>query len=276
MSRELIHRILSSAVLIILLLVVLFINAIFIQLIIAIVAGILAFEYAKLLTQSYPEYYSHTYPISFSVIAGVTVFLTSTLLSLPVFNVLSSIVLLLVCMSWLYVFWHLIFRKIITSRKAQQILGICMVLGFSLSLSKLYIVGGAVLFLIPILFTIMVDMGGYIVGRSIGKIPLSSRLSPKKTWEGSIGSFVFAIIFVFILKIFGFFTQISFIATIFLVAVGVVIASLGDLYQSWLKRISGVKNSGDFIPGHGGIFDRIDGLVAFLPFYTLFYLYINY
>lgn len=101
------------------------------------------------------------------------------------------------------------------------------------------------------------DIGAYFAGRTIGGPKLAPRISPNKTWAGLVGGMVAA-------AIAG--TGIASIAglpALFWIAAGplAVAAQAGDLFESWLKRRSGVKDSGKLLPGHGGVLDRLDGLV---------------
>jgi len=108
------------------------------------------------------------------------------------------------------------------------------------------------------------DSFAYLVGKSIGKTKLFPAVSPKKTIEGTLGGLVFAILAAYIIS-----TQenlISPLQWIILAVVIVVAGNLGDLVQSKFKRAAGVKDSGAILPGHGGIFDRLDSLVFAAPF----------
>lgn len=108
------------------------------------------------------------------------------------------------------------------------------------------------------------DTFAYLSGRFFGKHKLFERISPKKTWEGSIGGFLFAIIAGLV---YAFFTNQSFLFW----GVGACIVSvggvLGDLIESKIKRITGVKDSGSIMPGHGGILDRFDAIMFAAPFF---------
>jgi len=111
------------------------------------------------------------------------------------------------------------------------------------------------------LWTLMIvwatDIGAYFAGRSIGGPKLAPRLSPKKTWAGLIGGMAAALIVSLAVA--------SWLHTpIRLAALGSSLALLaqgGDLFESWLKRRAGVKDSGKLLPGHGGALDRLDGVV---------------
>lgn len=108
------------------------------------------------------------------------------------------------------------------------------------------------------------DSGAYLVGRKLGKHKLAPRISPNKTWEGSIGGTVLSVIVSAIyLK---FFPQAYDWSVMVMIAVIASIAGqFGDLIESALKRYYNVKDSGKILPGHGGIFDRFDSLLMVLP-----------
>ncbi|MDO6412978.1 phosphatidate cytidylyltransferase [Sphingomonas sp. BIUV-7] len=108
-----------------------------------------------------------------------------------------------------------------------------------------------------ILIVILTDTGAYFVGRAVGGPKLSPKLSPKKTWAGLLGGMVAALLGgAAVGAMFGLPG-----ATLWLGAPLAIVAQAGDLYESALKRQAGVKDSGRLLPGHGGILDRIDGLV---------------
>lgn len=105
------------------------------------------------------------------------------------------------------------------------------------------------------------DIGGYAAGRTIGGPKLSPRISPNKTWAGLIGGVLLAGAFGLAMH-FG--LGLPWRLTLATPALA-VLAQAGDLYESWLKRRAGVKDSGNILPGHGGIMDRLDGLVPVAP-----------
>ena len=108
------------------------------------------------------------------------------------------------------------------------------------------------------------DTGGYIAGVLFGRTKLFERVSPKKSWEGMIGSFILAmVIATFIGKYFDVMTWYQW----YLVAVIMVVAgTYGDLVESLFKRSIEIKDSGTSLPGHGGFLDRFDGLLISVPF----------
>jgi phosphatidate cytidylyltransferase len=108
------------------------------------------------------------------------------------------------------------------------------------------------------------DSGAYFAGRFLGKRPLFLRLSPKKTWEGSLGGTVCALTVAFFLS--GFFSILDRIGWISMALIIVVTGTFGDLIKSMMKRSLNVKDSGTILPGHGGILDRFDTLLGSAPF----------
>ncbi len=108
------------------------------------------------------------------------------------------------------------------------------------------------------------DIGGYIFGKSLGGPRLAPRVSPKKTWAGLIGGAIFASAAAVAL---GWYFELPLSITLLAIGGGVlaVWAQIGDLVESGFKRRFGVKDSGSLIPGHGGVLDRVDGLVFVAP-----------
>jgi phosphatidate cytidylyltransferase len=108
------------------------------------------------------------------------------------------------------------------------------------------------------------DTAAYFFGRFLGKHKLYPEVSPNKTWEGFAGGLVGSIGGLFIVKL-GFFPQMAVVDCFVLGALGGVLGPMGDLCESMLKRAYGVKDSGNIIPGHGGMLDRIDALLFNAP-----------
>ncbi len=128
---------------------------------------------------------------------------------------------------------------------------------------------------IPLVIIISIwvnDTMAYIVGSLIGKTPLS-KISPKKTWEGTIGGIIVTIALVWV---FGFYIlHYGYLTYHLLIIAGIasVAGTFGDLLESKLKRLAGVKDSGTLMPGHGGFLDRFDSMLVAIPFVWL-YVYI--
>ena len=128
---------------------------------------------------------------------------------------------------------------------------------------------GAFIVLTVVLSVIATDIGAYFAGRAIGGPKIAPKISPSKTWAGLTGGML-ASGGVLAWSTIGLRTLGDLTPTglpIGAVGVGMVIAVIaqaGDFFESWMKRMAGVKDSGNLIPGHGGLFDRVDGLLAVL------------
>jgi phosphatidate cytidylyltransferase len=105
------------------------------------------------------------------------------------------------------------------------------------------------------------DIGAYFAGRAIGGAKLAPGISPNKTWAGLIGGVAAAALFGALMHIYAGLPWRLTLAT----PVLALLAQSGDLFESWLKRQAGVKDSGSLLPGHGGLMDRLDGLVPVAP-----------
>jgi phosphatidate cytidylyltransferase len=130
-----------------------------------------------------------------------------------------------------------------------------------------YAKGNCGVFTFPVLYFLMIwanDTFAYLVGMAIGKHHLFERISPKKTWEGAAGGFVFTLILAFVFSVF--FNFLTLPEWLGLAAIIVVFGTYGDLAESMLKRSVSCKDSGKFFPGHGGILDRFDSLLLSAPF----------
>ncbi len=134
---------------------------------------------------------------------------------------------------------------------------------------------GRFLLLFGILIVVLSDVGGYVVGKLFGSNKLAPQISPGKTWEGLAGSCLFSLGLLFFL---GQTNQVFFNAAIagnqaviifFLMMPIVIVSVIGDLFISVIKRFSGVKDTGHILPGHGGMLDRIDGLMLAIPVFAL-------
>jgi phosphatidate cytidylyltransferase len=117
-----------------------------------------------------------------------------------------------------------------------------------------------------LLFTLVLvwvgDMAAYFAGRGFGRMKMSPEVSPQKTWEGAIANVLGAL---FVGAVFGYWTGIPPAHMLAMAALGSIAGQLGDLFESALKRSAGVKDSGTILPGHGGMYDRIDALILAAP-----------
>jgi len=140
---------------------------------------------------------------------------------------------------------------------------------FSFAIKIIYLPEGMGLLATILLITKLGDIGAYLVGMGFGKTPLMSRISPKKTVEGAIGGLVFSVLGALMGN---YFIHFSYLHIIVLGIVFGIIGQLGDLSESLIKRDCGVKDSGNIIPGLGGILDEIDSVLFTAP---VFYFYIT-
>ncbi len=154
-----------------------------------------------------------------------------------------------------------------TGKMTTGFIYICLPLSMFIQIDKLYLPNHGVrgiwiFFLLAVTFAN--DTGAFYCGKLFGRNKLYELVSPKKTWEGSIGGILFALITAIVfLKIFRFYpVDFSIILLIFLLSVA---GQVGDLAESMLKRNFNVKDSGNLLPGHGGVLDRIDSLLFATP-----------
>jgi phosphatidate cytidylyltransferase len=127
------------------------------------------------------------------------------------------------------------------------------------------VLGTTEYYVLPMLVIVSIwinDTMAYVVGSFIGKTPLSV-VSPKKTWEGTIGGALLAVLAVVLLG--KTLTGLSYQTLIIVSATAAITGTIGDLIESKFKRMAGVKDSGNILPGHGGFFDRFDSLLLAGP-----------
>ena len=136
--------------------------------------------------------------------------------------------------------------------------------------------GSAYQFILPLsifIFNWINDTGAYCTGMLLGKHPLFKRISPKKSWEGSIGGATFSIAGAFALA--HFFPIMPTIAWVGMGLTVVVFGTWGDLTESLMKRHLGIKDSGNILPGHGGMLDRFDSAIMAIPAAVVYLYFIS-
>lgn len=211
----------------------------------------------------------------------ITISLTGTLiigLMLVTFSKFSSetilelyadkLVLLLLAVS--AVFWvvvaptWLITRKKINQKLFMSILGVSLLLATWIALIGLHKISP--LLLLSVLATVWIaDSAAYFAGKKFGKHKLAPEISPGKTWEGVMGALFAVTLYGLLLCHFQHLSR-WLILGLWLI---VILSVMGDLFESLLKRQSNVKDSSQLLPGHGGVLDRIDGLIPTLPLVLL-------
>ena len=175
--------------------------------------------------------------------------------------------LLLAALAWLAV--EVLFRGLTVERGSARFLApwyIGMPFGM---LVAVHAVGGRMATLLLIATVVVSDTAQYYSGRTFGKRPLAPAISPKKTIEGAVGGVIAASLFMTLAgrAVFPMARPIS----LFILGLAIVVLGIaGDLFESRLKRVAGIKDSSTLIPGHGGVLDRIDALLFATPVYYLY------
>jgi phosphatidate cytidylyltransferase len=124
------------------------------------------------------------------------------------------------------------------------------------------------------IFVWLYDTLAYCIGSLIGKHRLLERISPKKSWEGTIGATILTIAVAFLMPEIFTTLPLTVIQWIFLAFIVTVAATIGDLVESLFKRQLIVKDSGSILPGHGGILDRFDSILFVIPLVSLYLIFI--
>ncbi|WP_428086797.1 phosphatidate cytidylyltransferase [Candidatus Thioglobus sp.] len=128
---------------------------------------------------------------------------------------------------------------------------------------------GSEYFLLLIFLIWGADSGAYFIGKAFGRHKLAPRVSPGKSIEGAIGGVIFSVIVMLIFLQYQQASVDSYAGYLLLAVVVSGVSILGDLFESLFKRVSNIKDSGNILPGHGGVLDRIDSLTAAAPFFLL-------
>ena len=185
------------------------------------------------------------------------------LLPLTIYFIIQGSFLLIffivICLTVACLEWHMMSKK-----KSYYIYG------FFFLIFSFYTFYELSIELIDVFYVIIIcsstDIGGYAFGK-IFKGPKLTKISPKKTYAGMIGGYFLSLIILFVIARFIEYetTLIQFLLTILISTV----SQLGDIIISYFKRLSKIKNTGKLIPGHGGLLDRIDGMIFAFPFFYL-------
>jgi phosphatidate cytidylyltransferase len=176
----------------------------------------------------------------------------------------SLLVFLIVAIFWIFVvpIWFKT-KTVICNKLLMSALGLLLIA--SLWLALICAKGADPLLLLLLLATIWIaDSAAYFAGKNFGKHKLAPHISPGKTWEGVLGAMIAVTAFGAIIYFndgLGFHQMVVFPGLWLIVGLGVV----GDLFESLMKRQANLKDSGHLLPGHGGILDRVDGIIPSLP-----------
>lgn len=187
-------------------------------------------------------------------------------------------ILTVACVWWIACFFMVLRYPassfLLTARYSRLIMGGISLVPAWLSLIYLSsLQNGSWIMLFVVFIVAAADIGAYFAGKAFGKRKLAPRVSPGKTWEGVFGGLVF----VSVAGLVGNFLFSNYLgqplmsswASLLLLVIPCAISSVvGDLFESMVKRFRGIKDSSQLLPGHGGVMDRIDGLVAATPIFT--------
>lgn len=212
--------------------------------------------------------------IGFTAIKKQALYVLILLLALFVAQKIFPALILIIAMVWWLAALYLVVhypqsarywakRKIISALMGLCVLVPCWV-GMNMIRDK-----GAIYLLLAFFLVWSADTGAFFIGRSWGKHKLAPRVSPGKTMEGLLGGLALTLIAAILA---GLLMKVSLLqwSGLLLLAIIIALASvLGDLFESMMKREAGVKDSGNWLPGHGGLLDRIDGLTIAMPVFAL-------
>ena len=271
-------RIISAVILLLIFLVsFLFKNPIYFLSLILIASGILFYELAKILKLkglALNVYWILSFsPIIFFyfLISLEIFFLDEPIPNLKSFLINFSILTSLISLF----FWFglapldIMYKKISSNVKFKIFYGYFLISPMVIVITTVF-TQNKILLLVPFIMIWVSDIGAYFIGKKFGKNKLVKNISPGKTIEGALGGYVCNIIFASILF---YFFAVNFYIMLFFATIITALSIFGDIYQSFLKRQANLKDSGSIIPGHGGLFDRLD---SFCPTLPIFFLVCNY
>ena len=170
---------------------------------------------------------------------------------------------LLICFIIILYEWHMMRKE-----NKYYYIGIIFLIFSFYTIHKIYDYNNNFNFIFILLVCISTDIGGYVFGKFFKCLKLIS-ISPNKTYSGVIGGYLFSILSIIILFKFSFFfpSKINLLSNTYILVILIsTISQLGDILVSYFKRLSNVKDTGNLIPGHGGLLDRADGIIFAFPF----------
>ena len=222
------------------------------------VVGMAAYEWARL------SYFSPLSARAYAVLLALCALALPHLLTTgwPAFQ--SGLILLavafwaLIAPLWLLGRWHL------PQPFVRAAVGVVVLLPTWAALLYLH-ARGPVMLLGVMAVVWIADTAAYFAGRHFGRHKLAPAISPGKTWEGVAGALVALALYASVVSLTA---GLPLLSLILMVSGLLYVSVLGDLFESWIKRVSGMKDSGHMLPGHGGVLDRIDALTSTLPIAT--------
>lgn len=231
-------------------------------------------EFFKLAQRIYPDAHFPSFMMPITMVFGILLSLVIAIAS-SLHDYIYAIFLIPIILIYLGTMQE---KTALTSSLVAigAMLYISMPIGFLMSLFMLF-KSNILSANIPLAIILLIwtnDTMAYITGSFIGKTPFS-KISPKKTWEGTIGGVVFTVIAVLLIDYLGWLPSIKTQDWVVLALLASIVGTAGDLFESKLKRLADVKDSGNILPGHGGALDRFDSLLFALPFtfvYVMMYM----
>lgn len=235
-----------------------------------VVTLIAVWEWSNLIKLSKAQTYFY---VALAMLMGLAIYFTSgiafvsklsTYHDVFVFSMLSVVTLFWVLLAPIW----LITRKKINHQLGLAILGLLLLLSTWVALFELRIISPWLL--LSVIATVSIaDSAAYFAGKRFGRNKLAPEISPGKTWEGVAGGLLAVTLFGYFLCYY-FNYSLWFLVGFWII---VILSIMGDLFESLMKRQAGIKDSSQLLPGHGGILDRMDGLIPSLAL-SLFYLYL--
>ena len=228
------------------------------------IALLALWEYARIIHMSPLQ---NTFYLLITASAGILFYLqqpTFSAILLQVIQITSLLFWLLVVPLWLKYKWK------IKSKFVGTIIGWVLMVPFWLALVNLRPDANSAWALLAIMALVWIaDIAAYCCGRTLGKHKLAPTISPNKSWEGAIGAVVFVAIYTFILQQqYWLSVALPLWQTLLIALILTIVSIVGDLLESWLKRAAGIKDSSQLLPGHGGVFDRVDSMISVLSVYV--------
>jgi phosphatidate cytidylyltransferase len=177
-------------------------------------------------------------------------------------------VMLVTMLGWILLFAWIVIAPRRGAAWLAAVAGLWALAPTWLALARLFVQGerGHELVIFVLVLAWAADIGAYFAGRRFGRMPLAPVVSPNKTWEGVIGGLIAGLLVALAGRAWFNLPALSFLS---LCVAAVLVSVVGDLLESMFKRQRGLKDSGSWLPGHGGVLDRIDSLTASVPLLAL-------
>lgn len=223
-------------------------------LLVAVVAAAAAYEWARI--SAFPAFLPMMYGIGMGIMAMIVYLMPESSHAMLVLYALAAVFWVLVAPLWLAGQWHG------AGFFVRALVGTLVILPTWAAMVSLRENGSWLLLGVMALVWIA-DSAAYFSGRRFGRHKLAPGISPGKSWEGVIGAGAALVLYASAISAAIHGLRIT--GALFLAAALLYFSVLGDLFESWMKRVAGVKDSGSLLPGHGGVLDRIDALCAALP-----------